>query len=131
MFIALLALFVVSAVVITRSAVDALEPQARIAAQKTFAMTARQWSFDPPIITVDQNDAVTLNITSVDVTHGFSITEFGVNTTLVPGQTKTVNFTPDRAGTFSFFCNVSCGSGHSGMRGTLVVNPAPSTNVKQ
>jgi plastocyanin len=125
----LIILLGIGAGVIIFQPTTAQEPQAHIAAQKTFTVTARQWSFDPSTITVDEGDAVTLNITSMDVTHGFSITEFGVNATLVPGQTTTVNFTASRAGSFSFFCSVSCGSGHSSMRGTLIVNAAPASNT--
>ncbi len=91
-------------------------------ATKTFNITAQQWQFTPSTITVDEGDSVTLNVTSTDVTHGFSIPDFGVSETLSPGQTTTVTFTANKDGSFSFSCSVSCGSGHSGMRGTLVVN---------
>ncbi len=73
------------------------------------------------MITVKKGEQVRLNITSIDVTHGFSIPDFGVNTSLVPNQTNTVEFTATKTGTFSFFCSIFCGSGHSGMRGTLQV----------
>ena len=88
---------------------------------KEFTMTARTWAFEPSEIRVNKGDRVKLTITSVDVAHGFAIPEFNVNARLEPGQQTTVEFTADKAGTFSFFCSVVCGSGHSGMRGTLVV----------
>lgn len=84
-------------------------------------MTAKKWEFTPSTITVKEGSEVKLNIRSVDVTHGFRIAEFGVSETLSPGKTVTVEFTADKKGTFSFFCTVFCGSGHSGMRGQLVV----------
>lgn len=40
---------------------------------KEFEITARQFSFEPSIITVNKGDVVRLKITSVDVTHGFAI----------------------------------------------------------
>ncbi|MFA6533276.1 MAG: hypothetical protein WCT22_04760, partial [Patescibacteria group bacterium] len=40
---------------------------------KEFTMTAKQWAFDPAIITVKQGDKVKINIKSIDVTHGFAI----------------------------------------------------------
>ena len=61
------------------------------------------------------------NIENVDVTHGFSIFEFGVNEQLTPGKTTTVEFTADLVGEYVFFCTVPCGRGHSGMRGKLIV----------
>ena len=63
-----------------------------------------------------------LNIKSIDVTHGFSLPDFSINSRLNPGQTTTVEFTADKTGTFTFFCSVQCGEGHSNMKGTLIVN---------
>jgi cytochrome c oxidase subunit 2 len=88
---------------------------------KEFDMTAKQWEFDPPTITVSQGDLVRLNISSIDVSHGFAIPEFGVNQRLEPNNTATVEFSADKKGTFRFFCSVICGAGHSDMSGTLVV----------
>jgi heme/copper-type cytochrome/quinol oxidase subunit 2 len=33
-----------------------------------------------------------------------------------------LRFTPDRAGSFTFLCDVFCGSGHENMSGTLNVS---------
>ncbi|MBI3305406.1 cupredoxin domain-containing protein [Candidatus Parcubacteria bacterium] len=96
-------------------------PPAPQSAVQEFTLTARQWQFEPATLTVKKGVPVRLSITSIDVTHGFSISEFGVNTALTPNQTNTVEFTATKTGTFSFFCSVFCGSGHSGMRGTLRV----------
>lgn len=91
------------------------------APEKEFEMTARQWEFQPSAITVQKGDRVKLRITSVDVSHGFKLPEFGVDERLEPGRQLNVDFIADKAGTFTFFCNVLCGSGHGEMRGTLVV----------
>ena len=88
---------------------------------KEFTMTAKRWSFTPGIITVNEGDTVKLTIESIDVAHGFAINAFGINERLNPGQTTNIEFVADEKGTFSFFCSVSCGSGHSTMRGTLIV----------
>lgn len=88
---------------------------------KEFNVIAKQWTFLPNTITVNEGDTVILNIESIDVSHGFALPTFGVSEFLSPGNTVKVEFIADKAGTFSFFCNVSCGVGHSGMRGTLVV----------
>ena len=89
---------------------------------KEISITARQWGFDPNPIVVNKGDKVKLNIKSIDVTHGFSLPDFGINSKLNPGQTTTVEFTADKTGTFTFFCSVQCGEGHSNMKGTLIVN---------
>lgn len=91
------------------------------AAVKEFEMTARQWEFTPSTIRVNEGDNVKLTINSIDVAHGFGLPDFGVNERLEPGKTVTVEFTADKKGTFAFACTVFCGTGHSGMRGTLIV----------
>ena len=88
---------------------------------KQFTMTAKQWEFQPSSITVNKGDLVKLSITSVDVAHGFRLPIFGVSTVLRPGQTTNVEFVADKVGRYTFFCNVSCGLGHSNMRGILIV----------
>ncbi len=88
---------------------------------KEFDMTARQWSFEPATITVNEGDTVRLNIKSEDVTHGFAISEFDVNEKILPGKTTTIEFVADKKGEFVFFCSVPCGKGHSGMKGKLIV----------
>jgi len=85
------------------------------------SMRAFQFGFDPATITVNKGDTVVLHITSEDVTHGFAISEFNVNTQIPAGQTVDVEFVADRPGTFRFFCSVICGSGHADMAGQLVV----------
>ena len=88
---------------------------------KEFNMVARQWDFEPSTITVSEGDTVLLHIQSVDVGHGFGLSAFGINEYLPSGQTVDVEFVADQKGTFTFACSVSCGSGHSSMRGQLIV----------
>mgnify|MGYP001611207042 CR=1 FL=1 len=90
-------------------------------AVKEFDITAKKWDFTPSTITVNQGDKVILHITSTDVKHGFGLTDFGVKGDLNPGETTTIEFTADKKGTFTFFCSVQCGSGHSEMKGKLIV----------
>jgi len=89
---------------------------------KEFSIIAKQWKFDPATITVNQGDKVRLSITSIDVAHGIAIPDYRINEYLTPGQTVNIEFTADRKGTFIFSCSVSCGVGHTGMRGKLIVN---------
>lgn len=89
---------------------------------KEFSIIAKQWKFDPATITVNQGDKVRLSITSIDVAYGIAIPDYRINEYLTPGQTVNIEFTADRKGTFIFSCSVSCGVGHTGMRGKLIVN---------
>lgn len=88
---------------------------------KEFEIKAKQWSFEPSVITINEGDIVKLSISSVDVTHGMRLAEFGVSEILKPGEVVNVEFLANKKGTFSFFCTVPCGSGHGNMRGTLIV----------
>ncbi|MBI2624422.1 cytochrome c oxidase subunit II [Candidatus Parcubacteria bacterium] len=88
---------------------------------REFTMIARQFVFEPNTITVKKGERVRLRITSVDVTHGFGLPEFDVSANLSANAETTVEFTASKVGTFTFSCTVFCGSGHSGMRGTLEV----------
>jgi cytochrome c oxidase subunit 2 len=94
----------------------------------TVNVTAFQWGYNPSTITVKQGDNVTLYLTSEDVTHGFELDAYGINTQITPGQITIVNFIADKPGTFTFYCSVFCGSGHSTMQGTLIVLPGNSTD---
>lgn len=90
---------------------------------KEFNMTAMQFAFEPSTVTVNKGDQVILHITSADVTHGISLSAYGILETLPPGETKTITFAADKVGEFTFFCSVLCGSGHNSMTGKLIVNP--------
>ncbi|MCX5709142.1 MAG: cupredoxin domain-containing protein [Candidatus Omnitrophica bacterium] len=85
-------------------------------------VTAMQYKFNPDPVIVKKGEKVRLVVTSADVEHGLSITEFNVAVVIPALKTVTVEFTPDKAGTFRIFCSVYCGSGHSMMQGKLIVN---------
>ena len=88
---------------------------------KEFTIIAKNWDFEPSTITVKKGDKVKIMVKSIDVPHGLALLAFNVNVYLDPGKEQTVEFTADKVGTFTFFCNVFCGSGHSAMRGKLIV----------
>ncbi len=91
------------------------------AAPVEIKMTARQFEFEPKLITVQKGKPVRLLISSTDVQHGFAIEELGVNKKLKANAVTAVEFTPTRVGRFPFECSVMCGSGHDEMAGELVV----------
>ncbi len=88
---------------------------------KEFQLTAFKSSYSPSTITVNKGDHVKITITTEDVEHGFSLPDYGISTTISPGKSTLVEFTADKQGEFTFFCTVFCGSGHPGMKGSLIV----------
>lgn len=84
-------------------------------------VTAKKYSFSPNPIRVKKGEHVRLIITATDRDHGFKLEAFNIEQKLKKGVPTTVEFTADKAGTFPFKCSVHCGLGHSGMKGTLIV----------
>jgi cytochrome c oxidase subunit 2 len=84
-------------------------------------VTAKKYEFSPNPIRVKKGEPVKLIITATDHDHGFSLEAFHIKQKLKKGEPTTIEFTPDKAGTFPFKCSVFCGMGHGGMKGTLVV----------
>jgi cytochrome c oxidase subunit 2 len=90
----------------------------------TIDVTASKFQFEPATISVTQGDRVRLRLHSADRSHAFALKAFRVNV-LIPagGDAVTVEFVADQAGTFAFTCSEYCGTGHSEMKGKLVVLP--------
>jgi len=58
---------------------------------------------------------------SLDVVHDFYVPEFRAKMDMIPGMVTYYWFTPTRVGTFEVLCAEMCGTGHSHMRGSVVV----------
>ena len=76
-------------------------------------------------------DEVYFHVTNLeqdwDVPHGFAIK--GANNAkslIMPGETQTIKFIPDRAGMYPFYCTDFCSALHQEMQGYLRVSPAGS-----
>ena len=70
---------------------------------------------DPTSIEVMKDEEVKLKVESDDdKTHGFYLPDFDVTETVESGKTKTVTFTADKKGTFTYSCNLNCDSNVSG-----------------
>ena len=89
---------------------------------KTIDIIASRFQFEPATITVAQGESVRPRVHSADRIHGFAIKAFRVKA-LIPkgGETVTMEFVADQAGTFDFTCSEYCGTGHAAMMGRLVV----------
>ena len=95
---------------------ESLEPRV-----KEFKIKAFSFGFEPGTITVNKGDTVKLIVESTDVEHGIVIPQFNVNVKAKVGEIATAEFVADKTGAFPFNCNVFCGSGHSDMKGILIV----------
>jgi len=84
-------------------------------------ISASTFEFKPGEITVKKGVPVTLELVSQDRHHGFKLPGFHLRADINPGIVEKLRFVPDKAGTFTFFCDVFCGHGHEDMSGTLKV----------
>ena len=84
-------------------------------------ISASTFEYKPSEITVKKGVPVTLELVSQDRHHGFKLPEFHLRADIKAGVVEKLRFIPDKAGTFTFFCDVFCGDGHEDMSGTLKV----------
>ena len=90
-------------------------------APRVVKVSARRFTYTPNEIALKKGEPVVFELTTEDIFMGFNVPDFGVRSDIVPGKTMRVSLTPDKAGTFTFLCDVFCGEGHETMNGTLVV----------
>jgi cytochrome c oxidase subunit II len=111
--------FLVSAAVVGMGGAAALavaQPAGR-----SVKVVAKRFEFNPKRIELKKGQPVVLELTTLDVPMGFNAPDFHVRSDIVPGTVSRVRFTPEKAGEFTFLCDVFCGSGHEDMNGTIVV----------
>ncbi len=95
-------------------------------------MTAMRSHFSPDNIEgIKIGDVVYFHVTNLeqdwDVPHGFAVK--GNNTSellIMPGQTRTITWTPQKPGIYPFYCTDFCSALHQEMSGYLRVSPKGS-----
>jgi len=89
--------------------------------EQHFRIEASAFQYTPEAIHVNPGDHVTIDLVSTDVVHGLYLDGYDLNVTADPGQTTSLSFVADRAGSFRFRCSVTCGAMHPFMIGKLNV----------
>jgi heme/copper-type cytochrome/quinol oxidase subunit 2 len=103
-------------------------------------ITAKKYEYSTSPVHVKVGTKVQLKITAIDHDHGFKIgtapdgAPSGDKSGLVfaaeqecwelkKGETTVIEFLPRTPGTYTFKCCHTCGLGHKGMKGQIVVEP--------
>ena len=90
-------------------------------APQVVKMTVKKFEYSVKEIHAKKGVPLMIEITSEDRLHGFSIPDFGVRGDVNKGKVTKIAFTPDKAGTFEYLCDIFCGYGHGDVNGKLIV----------
>jgi heme/copper-type cytochrome/quinol oxidase subunit 2 len=93
-------------------------------------VAASMSGFDKTEIRVKVSEPVTIRLTSLDNSHHtdgggqhqWAVDELGVGIIAQPESSNYVTFTPDKAGTYTFYCDICCGGrANPTMNGQIIV----------
>lgn len=93
-------------------------------------MEASMSGFDKKEIRVKAGQPVTIRLTSIDNSHHtdgggkhqWAVDELGVDVIAQPESSNYVTFTPDKAGSFTFYCDICCGGkANPTMNGQIII----------
>ena len=91
------------------------------APDQTIAVVVSRDGFQPREISVRKGETVRLAVKSADGEHCFAVDDLRIEKRVLPGRTTTVDVTPDKAGTFPFYCCLETGAAAEKQRGRLIV----------
>ena len=89
--------------------------------EKVIRIDAKHFDYTPGELTLKKGEAVILELTSRDVLMGFKLPDFGPRADMIPDKVTRVRLVPDKTGSFTFLCDIFCGSKHEEMNGRLTV----------
>jgi cytochrome c oxidase subunit 2 len=90
-------------------------------ADRVIRIAVKKFDYTPNEIRLKKGVPVVLEFSNTDMMMGFSVPDLKTRADLPPGKVTRVRIVPDKAGTFAFFCDIFCGTGHEDMTGTIVV----------
>lgn len=101
---------------------DSSGTSAPVAGAGEIPVKASSFKFDPRTVTVKAGQASTIVFRSTDIQHDFTVDDLHIHISAGPGKTTKASITPDRPGSYQFYCSIP-GHKSAGMVGTLVVQP--------
>ena len=107
-----------------------LKPALPPMAGNVIDVAADMGGFDLKLVLLKVGQPVTVRLTSLDNSHHtdgggkhqWAVDELGVSIIAPPEGTNYATFTPTKAGTYTFYCDICCGGrANPTMQGTLIV----------
>lgn len=86
------------------------------------SVVASNWKWDMSKTEFKAGEPITFSIEGEQGLHGFAIQGTDIDEQIPEGETKTVTWTPDKAGEYTLVCSVVCGFGHGDMVQKIIVN---------
>ena len=133
-------LFIVSATLLALGTYLSLPESIRATSQdvQVIEITAKKYEYSNSPVHVKVGNKVQLKITAIDHDHGFRIGNLSDSASssdktglvftseqecwqLKKGETTMIEFVAQAPGTYSFKCCHTCGLGHKGMKGEIIV----------
>ena len=88
---------------------------------ETVEVVASRQGFKPRVINVRKGQAVRLLLSTSDAEHCFALDALRIEKRIVPGKATVLELTPERAGTFPFYCCLESGEAADRENGRLVI----------
>ena len=89
--------------------------------EKVIRIGAKRFDYAPGELTLKKGEPVILGLTSSDVLMGLNLPDFNLRADIIPDKVTRVRFVPDKTGSFTFLCDIFCGTKHEEMNGRLTV----------
>jgi len=112
---------VAAAVLALGSVVSYVAAHAAAPDAKVIKIGAKRFDYTPGHLTLKKGEPVILEFSTRDVLMGFNLPDFKLRADIVPDKVTRVRFVPDKTGTFTFLCDIFCGTGHEQMQGSITV----------
>lgn len=109
----------VVALMVSVSAIVLAKP--KNAGERIIAIKVKRFEYSPREVTLKKGVPVVLQLSSLDVPHGFNLPDLNVRTDVIPGMPATVRIVPQKTGRFVFHCDIFCGTGHEELEGAIFV----------
>jgi len=84
-------------------------------------LLARNYDWGKFTLELEKGKPYRLHLASMDMRHAIVVHELKLMNRIRPNEFKIIEFTPEKAGRFKLICGEWCGTGHSGMVGTIIV----------